>query len=307
MRRACVLLTVAAVISACANPGRASLVPIGGAWYFYLHSSVVIEAGSRQTDIYREFNGRHVLVASDVEFYEYYPVPDCLLWETAQRDHVVYAACADRAPFVVAEDDYHRWTMEKRGLVAEADTRVKDGRAVRPTVMYPIALIQKAAGYEDTFADDRAANAAKFPGLQPEEIDAAIDVDATNEAGWTPLMVAAGQRDSSGVVSALIADGANVNFADDHGITPLMVAADHSNVEVVKLLMDADADIHARSDDGSTALMKAAGALDNQVEMVTMLLEAGADKTIRNKYGNTALSAIRTNTDPQLKVLLALP
>ena len=304
MPRRCLCLALAAGVYACGNPTSMGLVPVGGAWHFYLHPSPIIEAGRRPTDIYREWNGRTVLVAKDVEFHEYYAEQDCLLWET--KGHAVHAACRDRAPFVIAADAYHRWTMEKRGLVSEAEPAVENQRAVRPTVMYPIALIEKASGYEDAFSN-QASGTAKYPGLRPEEIAVAIDADATNEAGWTPLMVAAGQRNSARVAAALIADGANVNFADDHGITPLMVAADRSNVEVVELLMDAGADIHARSDDGSTALMKAAGALDNQVEMVTMLLEAGADKTIRNKYGNTALSAIRTNTDPQLKVLLALP
>jgi hypothetical protein len=299
---------IAACIGAC-GPTRLDLTPIGGAWHFYLHSSPIIEAGSRQTDIYREWNGRNVLVASDVEFHEYYEDPDCLLWETSGKDHVVYAACGDRAPIVVATDDYHRWTMEERGLVDEADPRVSaGGAAVTPTVMYSLDQIAAASRRQPAFSAGWRPESVRVDGaLKPTALDVRIDVDATNAAGWTPLMVAAAERDSAGVVKSLIADGANVNFADEQGITPLMVAADRSNAEVVELLMDAGADIHARSDDGSTALMKAAGALDNQVEMVTMLLEAGADKTIRNKYGNTALSAIRTNTDPQLKVLLALP
>jgi hypothetical protein len=92
-------VSIAACISAC-GPTRLDLTPIGGAWHFYLHSSPIIEAGSRQTDIYREWNGRQMLVASDVEFHEYYAGPDCLLWETSHKDHVVYAACDDRAPMV---------------------------------------------------------------------------------------------------------------------------------------------------------------------------------------------------------------
>ncbi len=296
-------MAVITLSCACGAPA-VDLVPIGGAWHFYLHPSMIIEAGSRQKDIYREWNGRTVLVASDVEFHKYYAEQDCLLWET--NNHAVHGACGDRAPFVIAADGYHRWTMDERGLVSEADPAVENQRAVRPTVIYPIALIEKASGSEDEFSN-QAPVKPKYPGLRPEAVAVAIDADATNEAGWTPLMVAAGARNSAGVAAALIADGANVNFADDYGTTPLMVAADRSNVEVLELLMDAGADVHARSDDGSTALMKAAGALENQVEMVTMLLEAGADKTVRNKYGNTALSAIRTNTDPQLKVLLALP
>jgi len=39
--------------------------------------------------------------------------------------------------------------------------------------------------------------------------------------------------------------------------------------------------------------------------MVTLLLQRGANKYVRDKYGHTAFDAIRSNTDPQLKVLLA--
>jgi hypothetical protein len=295
-------------VSGCGTPGKMAMTPIGGAWHFYLHSSPIIEAGRKPTDLYRDWDGKPVLVASDTEFYKYYEEHDCMLWETSQSDHVVYAACGDREPIVVATDDYHRWTMEARGLVDEADARVgAAGAPVTPTVLYALDDIAEASARQPVFSGAWSPLRARADdGLTPTELDVPIDVDVTNEAGWTPLMVAASERNSSGVVGGLITQGANVNFTDKFGTTALMVAADRGHADVVRLLMDAGADIHMRTDDGSTALMKAAGALDNQVEMVTMLLDAGADKNLRNKYGNTAFSAIRTNTDPQLKVLLAL-
>jgi ankyrin repeat protein len=68
--------------------------------------------------------------------------------------------------------------------------------------------------------------------------------------------------DSSWTVSQLrgfINAGADVNARDEGGRTPLMVAAFNANPEVIKTLITAGADVNARNDFGSTPLMEAAG------------------------------------------------
>ena len=304
-----------AVAIACGGcAGGLDTFPIGGAWHMRLHSSgIAIEAGPRQSDIYRDWQGGKVLVASDIEFHEYYETADCLLWETRARDHAVYAACGDRAPILVATDDYHRWTRAARGLVDESDVRVDaDGAPVRPTVMYALDDIIAASMRQQAFsAAWRVGLARRDDALAPIERDEPVAVDAVDDRGRTALMDAAITHDVPrgsrlALVNALIERGANLRAADKFGVTALMLAADRGNTDVVRRLIEAGADIHARSHDGRTALMEAAGSLENQVEMVTMLLDAGADKQARDKYGRTAFSGIRTNTDPQLKVLLAL-
>jgi ankyrin repeat protein len=121
-----------------------------------------------------------------------------------------------------------------------------------------------------------------------------------NAAGWFE------REDPLPLVNALIEHGADVNAVDKYGFTALMIAADRTHANVVRRLIEAGASVLARNKGNETALMKAAGAIDNQVEMVTMLLRAGADKTVRDQYGHTAFDAIRSNTDPQLKELLAV-
>ena len=45
----------------------------------------------------------------------------------------------------------------------------------------------------------------------------------------------------------MIQDGANVNAKNDTGTTPLMIAAGNNpNPEVLKILLDADADLNAK-------------------------------------------------------------
>lgn len=69
------------------------------------------------------------------------------------------------------------------------------------------------------------------------------------------------------------------------GSTPLISAATFGKPEIVKMLIDAGADLSIKNNDGSTALHSA--AFFCHVEIVQMLIDADADKTIKNNFGAT--------------------
>jgi ankyrin repeat protein len=91
--------------------------------------------------------------------------------------------------------------------------------------------------------------------------------------GSTPLMYAAmyGEPDS---VRAILEGGANPNFANYEGATPLMWAA--GDLAKVELLVDHGAAVNAQSDGARTALLVAAGRYGNY-GVVKFLLDHGAD------------------------------
>ena len=94
-------------------------------------------------------------------------------------------------------------------------------------------------------------------------------------------------------VRQLIQDGADVNAKDEDGGTPLMIAAyNNSNPEVLTTLLEAGADVNAKND-GWTPLMFA--AIKNTPEVLTALLEAGADAKAKNNHGGRALDYTRWN------------
>lgn len=107
----------------------------------------------------------------------------------------------------------------------------------------------------------------------------AIDVDARNAAGETPLMLAAiaGELEAS---QQLVARGAQVQFP---GWSPIHYAASGPNTRLVQWLLDRGAQVDAESPNGTTPLMLAAQhAPEGTVEL---LLKRGADPRKRNQRG----------------------
>src|SRR5215467_6360885 len=84
---------------------------------------------------------------------------------------------------------------------------------------------------------------------------------------------------------------AEIEVRDGRGATPLMHAAAFGNFETLKALIDAGADVNARNQMDSTALLWAAG----DPEKSRLLIERGADVQAQSKQGRTPLmlSAMR--------------
>ena len=66
-------------------------------------------------------------------------------------------------------------------------------------------------------------------------------------------------------VKACLDKGANASIKNQEGVTPLMWAALDYNIDNVKLLLDAGADINAMDCDGWTAAMYAMGHDTNTI------------------------------------------
>ena len=121
---------------------------------------------------------------------------------------------------------------------------------------------------------------------------------------FTPLMRAAlfGTTDE---VRALVKSGADVNrVAKPSGITPLMCAA--HNPAKTAILLSAGADVNARTDGGHTALLLAAD-YDGAGETVKMLLDRNADVNARTEVPipiNTAITRAAFRGDVEVIIML---
>ena len=99
------------------------------------------------------------------------------------------------------------------------------------------------------------------------------------------------------VVKILIDAGANVNESGEYGQTMVMLASDHKNLQILNQLIAAGADVNRANDYKITPL--ASAAEQGNKEIVEALLKAGANVNARNTYGGTALqvAVLRGYTD----------
>ncbi len=114
-----------------------------------------------------------------------------------------------------------------------------------------------------------------------------LDINSRNSVGETALMLVALQGRLE-LAQRLIQQGARVN---QEGWNPLHYAATGPEPRLVALLLQRGAPIEARSPNGTTALMMAAGY--GSEESVTLLLAQHADATTRNQRGLNAADFAR--------------
>ena len=92
-------------------------------------------------------------------------------------------------------------------------------------------------------------------------------------------------------VKDAILKGANVNALDENGSTPLMVATIlKTDLKILNFLVESGANINTQNPYGNTAVMFAA-IIDKSI--FRYLSDLGADTTLRNRDGRNALDYLR--------------
>lgn len=122
----------------------------------------------------------------------------------------------------------------------------------------------------------------------------------------TAIMKACRDCHTVNVVAFLLENGANINdkeYRDLIDQTPLIIAAFNGCTDIVKMLLDAGANIEHKNDQGENALISA--AQEGNIDTVKLLLDAGADVNQTNTDGETALDlAIRLRQKKELIEIL---
>lgn len=106
------------------------------------------------------------------------------------------------------------------------------------------------------------------------------DPNEKDHQGWPMLSVAAARADEQAVpiVRTLVDAGADVNATDEKGITPLVVAVQHNNAPIVDYLIAHKADYHIEIKDGGT-LLQIAERTNNPkiIDIIGSLVKAEED------------------------------
>jgi ankyrin repeat protein len=153
-------------------------------------------------------------------------------------------------------------------------------------VRYSVKVVSDR-GVQNTLRT-RLLHAARHGLLSAVEecLDHGVPIEGTNEAGYTPLILAVlGRRQPS--VELLLRRGASVATCDRRGNSPLHLASLQRVPGVVRLLLDAKADSLARNQDGMTAAHIA--AFTDNAEAAWMVVACAEEAFARDAHANTPL------------------
>src|SRR5215510_7453577 len=94
------------------------------------------------------------------------------------------------------------------------------------------------------------------------------------------------ETDDTGEVEPILANGADINARNDHGVTALMRAASRGRSKMVRALLEHGADPNTSRNDKFTPLMLA--AFFGHEDIVRILVEHGAETDAATRFRTSA-------------------
>jgi len=129
------------------------------------------------------------------------------------------------------------------------------------------------------------------------------DPNTVGPDGTTAIMYAAANADLD-LVRALIKAGANVKLQNQFGTSAITEASIIGSAPIVDALLKAGADPNTKNPDGETPLMEAARA--GKLDAAKVLLDAGADVNAKENWGGqSAIMWAAAQSQPEMIKLLA--
>ena len=178
-----------------------------------------------------------------------------------------------------------------------SDARATAARPIEGEAVDRLELLGFTLG-PDAFA---RAVATKHRPLIDLCFAARLDVNAPDETGRTPLLIAALDGDWA-TVKRLLAAGATAEGADAAGSTPLMAAAMHGNLEMLRAFTAKNASPDALDAKGRAALHYAIAAKKRDAIEYLLPLTTNSGTTCAD--GNNALGMAYETEDPKILQLV---
>ena len=179
-------------------------------------------------------------------------------------------------------------------ILHEANLEVGDEHGFTPLIMsaelnHPEIVQLLLDGGADIAAEDKAERTALDWAIIMQSAEAE-DILQENDApsGAEISFIAAIQTNNIDAVKALLEAGADVNEPAYTTKTPLHYASHSRNKEILKLMMTEGADLEAKTEQGFTPLSYAIGL--NHPDNCRVLLEAGADVDAIDNWKRTGLN-----------------
>jgi ankyrin repeat protein len=132
------------------------------------------------------------------------------------------------------------------------------------------------------------------------------EANGTEPGEYTPLMNAVMAQDAApAVVAVLIGRGADVNAAESgQRWTALHFAARDQNAALVRLLLEAGAEVDPQDAFGDTPLWRSVMSSAGRLAAMKLLVEHGADPGVPNLHGISPLDLARKTGQDDVVALL---
>ena len=185
----------------------------------------------------------------------------------------------------VNETNYYDENSLFVAITTYADSETKEIKDELLEVMKLLIKNDIKINQQNNASDTVLINAVEYNLLPVIKllIDSGADVNLENKAYHSPLMLA--EIDAA---KMLIASGANLEFNDRHDNTILSISSTDNDIELIKILIDAGANVNTQNIIFDTPLIKVQEQhKGNRFEIITLLLNAGADMFIKNNSNKT--------------------
>ena len=125
-------------------------------------------------------------------------------------------------------------------------------------------------------------------------LDNGTDPSVPNKFSETPLHIAVSSRydDDTSTAEMLLSAGANVNALDRDGATPLFLACERGKTEFVRLLLSRRANPNIAIEGQYTWYPIHEACTGLHYDVVRLLLDYNADVNVRDEFGETALHRV---------------
>jgi len=155
--------------------------------------------------------------------------------------------------------------------------------------------------YKDEFENTllHFASASNYPESVSYFLAKGLDLESKNIDGSTPLRMAAGVCDNTQVLQTLIDAGADIHTIDNDGENLLITAARNPNPEITKFVLKLGFDTEDRDNDGFTALLNAACWQPN-IEVLGILINAGANVRAKTNTGDNLFHNAARNENEEI-------
>ncbi|WP_457965418.1 ankyrin repeat domain-containing protein [Arthrobacter sp. D1-29] len=219
-------------------------------------------------------------------------------WRPARRATVLFLACGVTVCLAACQADPGEPQQEGAPAssvpanpeptpAASSTDATSPAATTAPATPPPLSAEDQARLDQELIAAAKANNVA----LVTELIGRGGNVNA-KDAIQDSAFLYAGAEGFNEVLRLTLDAGADVTSTNRYGGTALIPASEHGHVETVRILLAAGVPVNHVNNLGWTAMQEAI-LLNNggprQQEVVWLLLEAGADPTVRDPQGRTAL------------------